>query len=177
MKNKKNILVIIGSASKDSANQKLVTYLGGITDNPFKFTIFNDLKLLPHFDPDLSINNPPESIADFRNIISASYGILICTPEYVFSIPNGLKNAIEWCVATTIFLDKPTALITAAANGEKAHEKLILVMKTLMSNFTNETTLLIHGIKGKINGHGILKDKNAKKDLTALLTAFKELFK
>lgn len=177
MESKKNIFVIVGSASKDSANQKLVSYLVGIAHNHFKFTIFNGLKLLPHFDPDLSTNNPPESIADFRNIISASDGILICTPEYIFSIPSGLKNAIEWCVATTIFSEKPTVLITAAANGEKAHEELILIMKTLMSKFTNETTLLIQGIKGKINDQGILEDENVKEDLTVLLTAFKALFK
>nr|WP_298555227.1 NAD(P)H-dependent oxidoreductase [uncultured Algibacter sp.] len=32
----------------------------------------------------------------------------MCTPEYVFSIPSGLKNTIEWCVSTNAFSNKPT---------------------------------------------------------------------
>ncbi|WP_363317949.1 NAD(P)H-dependent oxidoreductase [uncultured Algibacter sp.] len=45
---------------------------------------------------------------DFRNKIENADGIVICTPEYVFSIPSGLKNTIEWCVSTNAFSNKPT---------------------------------------------------------------------
>jgi chromate reductase, NAD(P)H dehydrogenase (quinone) len=121
MTEKKNIFVIIGSASKNSANQKLVDNFAILTKDDFNLTILNDLKSLPHFDPELSNNNTPEIILDFREAIRKADGILICTPEYVFSIPSGLKNAIEWCVSTTVLSDKPTGLITASAHGQKGH--------------------------------------------------------
>jgi len=37
-----------------------------------------------------------------------------------------LKNAIEWCVSTTVFTDKPTGIITASASGANGHAKLKL---------------------------------------------------
>jgi len=80
---------------------------------------------------------PGVNLMSFRNAPYRSYA------EYVFSIPNGLKNVIEWCVATTVFADKPSGLITASANGQKGHEELLLIMKTAMAKFTSETTLLI----------------------------------
>ena len=67
---------------------------------------------------------------ELRKDIERADGVIICTPEYIFSIPSGLKNVIEWCVATTIFTDKPTGLITASANGLQGHEELKLIMRT-----------------------------------------------
>lgn len=91
MTDRKNIFAIIGSAGSSSANQKLVEKIAGLTRKIFNLTIYTDLKTLPHFDPELSIDNPPKQILEFRNSIEKADGIIICTPEYVFSIPSGLK--------------------------------------------------------------------------------------
>ena len=170
----KKILAINGSASDNSSNQKLIEIFADMTKDYFSLKIFDDLKSLPHFNPELSTDNTPEAILKFRHDIETADGILICTPEYVFSIPSGLKNAIEWCVSTTVFSEKPTAIITASASGEKGHEELQLIIKTLMAKFTPETTLLIQGIKGKINYQGLL-DTSTKKDLANFTDAFKKL--
>jgi chromate reductase len=172
---KKNIIVIIGSASSNSANEILVEIISSLTKEDFNLKIFNSLKGLPHFDPEQSIENPPASIIEFRNYIAESDGVIICTPEYVFSIPSGLKNAIEWCISTTVFSDKPTGLITASASGQKCHEELKLIMETLSARFTTETTLLIPGIKGKINSKRELTDQKTYDDLTHFVSAFKTL--
>ena len=177
MTEKKNVFVIIGSASTNSANQKLVDSFADLSKDDFNLTIYNDLKTLPHFDPELSAGNPPEPIVEFRNGIDKADGILICTPEYVFSIPSGLKNAIEWCVATTVFSDKPVGLITASADGRKGHQELQLIMKTIMAKFTDETTLLIQGIKGKINERGKITDNKTMADLEKFVIAYKTLVK
>jgi chromate reductase, NAD(P)H dehydrogenase (quinone) len=162
MADKKNILAIIGSASSNSANHKLVDKISSLTSEKFHLTIYNDLKTLPHFDPELSANNPPRQIIEFRKNIEQADGIIICTPEYIFSIPSGLKNAIEWCIATTIFSDKPSGLITASASGQKGHEELQLIMKTAMAKFTDKTSLLIQGIKGKFDEEGNLIDNETE---------------
>ncbi|WP_281226045.1 NADPH-dependent FMN reductase [Flavobacterium aquiphilum] len=170
----KKILAINGSASDNSSNQKLIEIFADMTKDYFSLKVFDDLKSLPHFNPELSTDNTPEAILKFRQEIEMADGILICTLEYVFSIPSGLKNAIEWCVSTTVFSEKPTAIITASASGEKGHEELQLIMKTLMAKFTPETTLLIQGIKGKIDAQGLL-DTSTKKDLANFTDAFKKL--
>lgn len=177
MTNKKNILIINGSANVNSSNDKLIQTLIHLSNEFFHFEIFNKLKALPHFDPELSTENPPKSIIEFRNKIEKADGIIICTPEYVFSIPSGLKNSIEWCVSTIVFSDKPTGLITASSVGIKAHEELKLIMKTLSAKFTEETTLLIQGLKSKLNSTGEITDKKTKEELQKFIFNFIELFK
>ena len=172
---KKKVLIILGSASHNSANEKLVELIKIHMAEEFIVTIFKDLKKLPPFDPELSSHNPPKEIMAFRNEVEKSDGIIICTPEYIFSIPSGLKNAIEWCVSTTIFSNKPTGLITASANGQKAHEELQLIMKTIMAKFNRNTTLLIQGIKGKISENGNINDKKTEDNIMEFLEAFKNL--
>ena len=112
-----------------------------------------------------------------RNKIFSADGIIISTPEYVFSIPSGLKNILEWCVSTTVFSDKPVGLITASTSGGKGHEELKLIMKTIQTNFTEETTLLIQGIKGKVSREGRITDKGTEVKLRKLIISFKELIK
>lgn len=172
---KKNIFVIIGSAGDNSANRKLVDNLERLTTEDFNLTVYDSLKTLPHFDPELSAASLPEEVILFMNKVETADGILISTPEYVFSIPSGLKNAIEWCVATTVFSGKPLGMITASANGEKGHEELQLIMETLMARFNKETTLLIKGIKGKINEQGEISDARTREDVTKFIQAFKVL--
>lgn len=172
MPTKKNILIINGSASENSSNERLIDYITNICSDTFHFTLFNQLKQLPHFDPFASSNNTPEMIIDFRNQIQEADGIIICTPEYIFSVPSGLKNAIEWSVSTTVFSDKPLGIITASADGRKGHESLQLIMQTVMAVFTEETTLLIQGIRGKINDQGMITDEKTKEDLNNFIKAF-----
>ncbi|HSC52097.1 MAG TPA: NADPH-dependent FMN reductase [Phnomibacter sp.] len=172
---KKNVFVIIGSASRNSANKKLIDNFADLTKDDFSLTTYDDLKNLPHFDPELSIDNTPKQVLEFRQAIDIADGILICTPEYIFSIPSGLKNAIEWCVSTTIFSDKPIGLITASASGQKGHEELQLIMKTVMAVFTDETTLLIQGVKGKINGKGEITDAKTLQDFEKFIDSYRTL--
>jgi NAD(P)H-dependent FMN reductase len=143
------VLAIIGSASRNSINLQVVEYIRQLLAGRLHVIIFDELRLLPHFDPELSTSNVPEPVLAFRKQVEDADGILICTPEYVFSIPAGLKNAIEWCVATTVFTNKPCGLITASSSGAKAHEELQLLMRTLMADIRPDTTLLIQAPKAK----------------------------
>lgn len=172
----KNILVIIGSAGTNTANEKLVNLIGNLTTDSLQLTLFNDLKSLPHFDPELSTENPPEAIRSIRASIEKADGIIICTPEYIFSIPSGLKNLFEWCVATTVFDGKPTGLITASANGKMGHEELQLIARTVMAKFTERSTLLIQGIKGKFDKNGNLTDEETLLQLHNFIHGFNHLF-
>lgn len=174
MGTRSNIFVIIGSASKHSANEKLVDILSSFTSGFFNFTIMNELKHIPHFDPELSTTRPPEAVLNLRDEIKRADGVIICTPEYIFSIPSGLKNAIEWCVSTTVFCEKPVGLITASASGLKAHDELKLIMRTLMAKFSDDATLLIQGVKGKINEDGVLTDAATESNLAKFIDAFKK---
>lgn len=120
--------------------------------------IWDDLSVLPHFDPELAVGDSPSIVRQLRAAIENADGVLISTPEYIFSIPARLKNMLEWYVATTLFTQKPLGILTASASGVKGHAELQLIMQTLGARFTQETCLLIQGIKGQLNEDGSIKD-------------------
>jgi NAD(P)H-dependent FMN reductase len=172
---KKNIFAVIGSASKESSNLKLVQKIKTLTHPYFAVEIFDGLHQLPHFDPALSVNDTPPEVIHFRNKILGADGIIFCTPEYIFSIPSALKNAIEWCVSTTVFSKKPVGIITASASGVKGHEELKMILKTIEAFFTEDTTLLIHGIRAKVDNAGDIIDAATMEAIRKFIDAFKVL--
>jgi len=163
------ILGLVGSIKASSMNLSMMHEIKDRLADDFTLSIFNALDQLPHFNPDLDKENPPPAIADLRAKIESADGILICTPEYVFSIPAALKNAIEWMVSTTLFSEKPVALITASSAGEKGHESLQLVLRTLYCKLPEETSLLIRGAKAN------LKKPATWDDIDRLLENFYQL--
>lgn len=153
----KNILIIVGSASKESSNLAIAKVCAELLKG-YHVEIIDNLSNFPHFNPELTENNTPDTILKIREKIQYAAGIIFSSPEYIFSIPSGLKNLLEWCVATTIFSDKPVAIITASASGEKGHEELQLIMQTLGAVYNQKSLALIQGIKGKIS-QGLFDDE------------------
>jgi chromate reductase len=177
MDNKKNILVINGSASAHSSNERLIERFRKAMEGENEMNVWPDLKSIPHFDPDLAVGDVPAEVGALRQAVERSDGVVICTPEYIFSIPSGLKNVVEWCVATTVFTDKPVGIITASANGEKAHEELQLIMQKIMAKLSDDTTLLIAGVKGKIDNHGEFTDEKTQQVFERFVDSFKKFLR
>ncbi|PHN04808.1 NADPH-dependent FMN reductase [Flavilitoribacter nigricans] len=171
----KEIFALNGSASQNSSNFRLLQVIEAAMSEDYRFSIMEDLALLPHFQTELTDTNTPAAVTHFRQRIAEAAGVLICTPEYVFSIPSRLKNALEWCVSTTVFSDKPIGLITASASGVKGQEELKLIIKTIQGIYTEETTLLIQGVKAKIDRSGKLTDPRTEAALGRFITSFKDL--
>ena len=169
---KKKVLAVCGSTRSNSANLQILHYIKELSKIDLEFEIYTDLDKLPHFNPDLDKDVAPPIVEELRNKIRRADGVLICTPEYVFSLPGVLKNAIEWCVSATIFSEKPVALITASASGAAAHQSLQTIMKTIYGDLRPETQLLVQGAKGKIDRDGNLTDATLAEQLKTLAQAF-----
>jgi chromate reductase, NAD(P)H dehydrogenase (quinone) len=171
MDRKKKILAIVGSATENSSNHRLVKYLMKTSSEDFEWMTIGDLKDLPHFNPIRTDENTPASVVKLRSMISEADAVVICTPEYIFGIPSGLKNALEWCVSTTVFSKKIVGLITASANGKMASDELTLIMTTLGATVSEQTTLLVEGVRGKFSGEGELIDELIKHRLRNFVVA------
>ena len=89
----KKIIGINGSASRNSSNLAILKKIAEYGKSDFELKIIDDLTELPPFKTELTDDNVPEKVIEFRSQIKNADGIIICTPEYVFSIPSGLKNA------------------------------------------------------------------------------------
>ncbi len=165
---RKKVLAISGSTRKNSTNESILAAIAKLYSNELDVQIYNQIDKLPYFNPDMDKgeDEAPGSVKTFREKIDQSDAVIICTPEYVFSLPGALKNALEWTVSTTVFSYKPFAFIVASASGVKAFESLDLIMSTLLQTKIDANyKLLIRGSRGKINEAGEFSDE---KTLTAI---------
>ena len=168
----KNILAISGSTKTNSTNELILRTIAKVYGESLNFEIYTDIAELPHFNADLDTDEPPASVKNFRQLIENADGVLISTPEYVFSLPGAMKNALEWTVSTVVFSDKPTAFIIAAALGEKAFESLGLILKTLGAKVGENSKLNIRAAKGKLNSNGEFTDETVLPEIDELMKSF-----
>jgi len=163
MDRQKIILIINGSASEGSSNERLADRFASLVTSQAVVRTFPPLRTLPHFDPAAATGAIPQDIVALHEAVSGADGVLFFTPEYIFSIPSGLKNLLEWCVAVTVFSDKPAGIITASAHGARAHEELQLILRTLGARLNDECCLLIQGVKAKIDQEGMITDAETER--------------
>ena len=174
--NKKKILALSGSIRKESSNEKLLHYLADQYKDIVDIELYPTLEVLPHFNPDRTSENIPKVVQEFIGQIEQADAVLICTPEYVFSLPGVLKNALEWTVATTVFSDKPCAFIIASSLGDKAYESLDLIMKTLIQKEIEPgLKVLIQGVRSKMVSADNTLDTETNKDLAVLMKSLLHL--
>jgi chromate reductase len=174
---KKHILAICGSTRKQSSNLDLIKVITELAKEQFSITIFEHLADIPHFNPDLDTENPPEQVNIFRQRLQEADGILICSPEYAMGVPGTLKNAIDWTVSSSSFSHKPVALITASSMGEKAHASLLGTLKIIEADIRDTTQLLVPFIKAKMNKTPEITDEGTLEKVKELISAFAEIVK
>jgi NAD(P)H-dependent FMN reductase len=129
------ILAISGSARRLSTNTALLRALQALAPADLDIDVFDSVGGLPVFSPDLEGPNEPDSVRRFKQAVLRSDGILVCSPEYVHSIPGGLKNAIDWLVSGDQVVAKPIALVHASHRGDDMLNNLRTVLATVSSNF------------------------------------------
>ena len=165
----KKILTLCGSTKSNSTNSLILKMLEEMAAGKAEFLAY-DISRLSFFNIDLDNEHVPSAVVDFLSQLAEADAVIICSPEYVFSLPGVMKNALEWTVSSSGFSGKPTALIVAATGGEKAFESLQLIMKTIEAAFDESTTLLIQGAKVKAS------TSETKEELEKLLRALLNKF-
>ncbi|MBB6109356.1 NAD(P)H-dependent FMN reductase [Mucilaginibacter lappiensis] len=166
------ILAISGSLRFGSSNHHILKYLATQVPADVNFTIYDELALIPPFDPGLDNDSPPEPVANLRELLAAVDGVIICTPEYAFGVPGQLKNMLDWLVSSSSLVKKPVALITASLGGEHAHASLLLTLGALNSSVIDGATLVISFIRSKINAEGHIIHQGTEESLKIVLHNF-----
>ena len=79
--------------------------------------LYDGLRHVPPFDQDLEAAPAPAAVAELRELVGGACALLIATPEYNFSIPGQLKNALDWLSRpphANVLVGKPVAVIGAS---------------------------------------------------------------
>ncbi len=110
-----NILGFAGSLRQGSYNKALLRAAGELLPPGASLEVF-DLEGIPPFNQDLE-ESLPERVKEFKSRIRAASAVLIVTPEYNFSMPGVLKNALDWASRPprdSVWPGKPLAIMSAS---------------------------------------------------------------
>jgi len=118
------ILAICGSLQRKSANLALLSAAAASAPPDVGVVMFDGLRELPHFNPDLESSGAPESVIRWRRALSDCDALLIASPEYGFSLPGVLKNAIDWVIGSGELEGEVVAITAAVPAAERRRRGL-----------------------------------------------------
>ena len=173
MSDKIKILGFAGSLRKNSFNKALLrAALEQLPDNA-ELEIF-DLEGIPPFNQDFE-NSYPEKVKEFKKKIKAADALLIATPEYNYSVPGVLKNAID-CASRPFgdnsFDGKPVAIMSASVGmlaGARAQYHLRQTFVFLDMHPVNRPEVMVPFAADKIDVNGKVTDEKTRQKIKELL--------
>ncbi len=175
MDNELKMLGIAGSLRKGSFNKAALRSAVALT--PSHVTLETvDISSFPLFNQDEE-NNPPEVIRQFKEKIRAADAILFATPEYNYSVPGVLKNAIDWASRPSgenAWEGKPVAIMSASLGmigGARAQYHLRQMFVYLNMYPLNRPEVIIPNAADKFDSAGNLTDQHTQEKIQELLKA------
>lgn len=170
-----HILGISGSLRKDSFNTAALRACSTLLPPGVTMSLF-DITPIPLYNEDLRAQGLPEPVQQLREQIRAADALVIATPEYNYSIPGVLKNAIDWASRPPEqpFDGKPIALIGATPGGlgtSRAQYQLRQVFVYLNGHLLNRPEVFISGAPNKFDADGRLTDAATGENLGKMLAA------
>lgn len=173
MNNTINIIGFTGSLRRNSYNKAALRAAKELLPADAILEIV-DIALIPFFNEDLEVEGNPPSVVAFKNKLSSADAILISTPEYNYSIPPALKNALDWASrGTDLPLNgKPLAIMSASPSifgGIRVQYHLRQVCVGLNLLPVNKPEVFITKANMKFDLDGKLINEHSRDSISKLL--------
>ncbi len=169
-----NILAISGSLRGESLNSALLRAVNSMIPSQGTVVNYSEMAQLPHFNPDLDLDDPDTAVAKWRRLLKEANGVLICTPEYAKGVPGSLKNALDWVVSSGEFVNKPVAVISASPHpdgGATAYDSLLGTLSMMSASVVEGGILTVPFINKKLGNNGEIIDSELRLNIQNLLNA------
>lgn len=173
------VLGFAGSLRKGSFNKAALRAAEELLPPGMTLEI-HDLAAIPLFNEDVEREGTPDAVLKFRERIAAADALLIATPEYNYSLPGVLKNAIDWASRPPFqspLIGKPVAIMGASPGyfgTVRAQYHLRQVCVILNMYPLNGPEVFISGAASKFDEAGRLTDAMFRDSITKLLQALQE---
>ena len=173
MNDKIKILGFAGSLRKGSFNRALLRNAGRLVPNNSTLEIF-ELDGIPLFNQDVE-KEMPEKVREFKSKIREADAVLISTPEYNYSVPGVLKNAIDFAsrpYGDNPFDGKPVAIMSASIGmlgGARAQYHLRQIFVFLNMYPINRTEVMVNFAADRFDSNGNLLDETSQKLIGELI--------
>jgi chromate reductase, NAD(P)H dehydrogenase (quinone) len=173
-----HILGIAGSLRKASYNSAALRAAQSLAPGHTVITIAA-IAAIPVYNEDVREQGLPPSVVTLVEQIATADAVLIATPEYNYTIPGVLKNAIDWVsrVPDQPFRHKPVAIMGAsmgAIGTARAQYDLRKVFVFLDAHVLNQPEIMIAAAQTKFDADGNLTDEKARALVEKQIVALKE---
>lgn len=135
---------------------------------------------LPFFNEDLERQGDPPAVAEFRALLNRADAVMICIPEYSYSIPGPLKNALDWASrppGRSVFRGLPVGVM-GASSGRSGTMRSQLHLRQVLLHLGALTLpspeVYIAFAEGKFNQLGELTDQTSLDQVKQFMTAFND---
>jgi len=171
------IVAVVGSLRKESYNRKIAELIKDRygSEATIQLAFLNNF---PMYNPDTEAN-VPQNVAAVREAIREADGVIFVTPEYNFSIPGSLKNAIEWFSrgGMKILTGKPVMIVGASTGihgtlRAQLHLQNILDAPGLRANTSFNTMMQIGTVQHRVDENGYLSDDDTLAYLDNTMNTF-----
>jgi chromate reductase, NAD(P)H dehydrogenase (quinone) len=173
MAEKLKILGISGSLREGSYNTAALRAAVELCPDEAEIEIF-DIAPIPPFNQDREAD-PPAVVSEFKDKIKVADAIIFSTPEYNYSIPGVLKNAIDWAsrpYGKSAWDDKPAAIMGAspgAIGTARAQYDLRKMMVFLNMHPINRPEVMIGNCADRFGEDGKLTHEATRKFIKQML--------
>ena len=174
-----NVIAICGSLRKGSYNRMVMNLLPGYAPADMKITEAPPWADFPVYNADIqNTTGFPEPVQKLVEAVRAADGVIFISPEYNYSIPGGLKNAIDWVsrVPSQPFAGKPVTMQSAGAGvlgGGRMQYDLRRCMIFLDAMTMNKPEIFIGNVSARIDDKtGQIKDEQTIGFIKQQLEAF-----
>lgn len=136
-----------------------------------------EISSIPLYNEDVKQQGFPPPVEDLRRRVREAHGVLLATPEYNYSIPGVLKNAIDWVSRPPDqpFEGKPIALMGASIGllgSARAQYHLRQCFVFMNGYVLNRPEIMIAQAQNKFGSNGQLTDQTTRDLITTLMSNF-----
>ena len=174
------VLGIAGSLREGSYNRALLRAARDLAPEGLEIRIFERLADIPLYNEDVRAHGDPEPVVALKEAIRRADALLWATPEYNYSIPGVLKNAIDWASRPpkdSPLNGKPVAIMGATTGlwgtvRSQMHLRQVCVFTNMHP--LNKPQVLVARAASKFDDDGHLTDETTRRFVRELLVALVE---
>lgn len=173
-----HFVTLLGSLRHGSFNGAVARTLPTLAPAGCTIGALGSVGELPHYNDDVRQAGLPAAVTAMAEAIRQADGVIIVTPEYNYSVPGVLKNALDWLskVPAQPFAGKPVLLQTASPSqlgGARAQYHLRQILVYFNALVFNTPEVMVAGVDKKVDeaAHE-LRDADTRAFLTKQLSAF-----
>jgi chromate reductase, NAD(P)H dehydrogenase (quinone) len=172
-----SVVTLCGSLRRASYNAAIQRALPALAPAGMQVSALGSVGDLPLYNADIQAQGFPAPVTAMAEAIRAADGLVIVTPEYNYSIPGGLKNAIDWLsrLPDQPFAGKPLALQSASMGlfgGARAQYHLRQSVIFLDAHVLNRPEVMVPQAQNKISEAGEITDAATRDLIASQLKAF-----